>query len=202
MFAELHRSLGLRALNLEGFLRGNQADYIHDLVANKPSIRTVLEIGFNAGHSSYVFLAVRPDVHVVSFDLGEHGYVSAAKDFIDKKFPGRHQLVIGDSTFTVPRYRVSNPEAAFDLAFIDGGHDYAVARADLRNCKPLVVRDGLVVMDDLLAWKSWGAGPMRAWIEACDEGVVTQVELVQDGRRVDSVQRKSRTAAWGLGCYS
>lgn len=202
MFAELHRSLGLQSLGLEGFLRHDQADYLHELIVDNSTIRTVLEIGFNAGHSSYVFLAARPDVQVVSFDLGEHGYVSAAKDFIDKKFPGRHQLVLGDSTVTVPRYRQSNTDAAFDLAFIDGGHDYAVARADLSNCQPLVVREGLVVIDDLLEWKSWGVGPVRAWTEARDEGMVTQLELVQDGQRVDTVHRKAATAAWGLGRYN
>lgn len=201
-FAELHRSLGLQVLGLEGFLRQDQADYLHELVVNNPSIRTVLEIGFNAGHSSYVFLAARPDIQVVSFDLGEHGYVSAAKDFIDKKFAGRHQLVLGDSTVTVPKYRQSNPAAVFDLAFVDGGHDYAVARTDLRNCHPLVAREGLVVMDDLLEWKSWGVGPARAWTEVCDEGIVTQLELVQDGQRVDALRRKSATAAWGLGRYN
>ena len=202
MFAELHRSLGLQVLGLEGFLRLDQAHYLHNLVVRDPAVRTVLEIGFNAGHSSFVFLEARPDVQVISFDLGEHGYVSAAREFIDKRFPGRHQLVLGDSTVTVPQYRLANPDAAFDLAFVDGGHDYDVAIADLRNCQPLVVKDGLVVMDDLLAWRSWGIGPVRAWTEVCEEGLVTPVELIQDGRVVANVQRKSATAAWGLGRYT
>lgn len=201
MFAELHRSLGWQVLGLEGFLRLDQANYLHNLVAENPSVHTVLEIGFNAGHSSYVFLEARPDVQVVSFDLGEHAYVSAAKDFIDKKFPGRHQLVLGDSTVTVPQYRQTYPEALFDLAFVDGGHDYEVAIADLRNCQQLVARNGLVVMDDLLPWKTWGIGPTRAWAEVAQEGLVTSLELIQDGQQVESVRKKSATAAWGLGRY-
>jgi predicted O-methyltransferase YrrM len=202
MFAELHRALGWQVLGLEGFLRLDQASYLHNLIVRNPNVHTVLEIGFNAGHSSYVFLEARPDVRVLSFDLGEHGYVSAAKAFIDKKFPGRHELVLGDSTIMVPQYRAEHPEAVFDLAFIDGGHDYDVASADLRNCHPLVATDGLVVMDDLLDWKSWGTGPTRAWAEVCDEGTVTAMELVQDGQLVDSVRRKAATAAWGLGRYN
>jgi predicted O-methyltransferase YrrM len=202
MFAELHRSLGWQVLGLEGFLRLDQASYLHNLLVHNPSVRTVLEIGFNAGHSSYVFLEARPDVQVVSFDLGEHGYVSAAKEFIDKKFPGRHQLVMGDSTVTVPQFRERCPDAVFDLAFVDGGHDYEVAIADLRNCQPLVAAGGLVVMDDLLEWKSWGIGPTRAWTEVSEEGLVTPLELVQDGKQVETVRRKSATAAWGLGRYA
>jgi hypothetical protein len=202
MFAELHRTLGVQVLGLEGFLRLDQAHYLHNLVVRNPGVHTVLEIGFNAGHSSFVFLEARPDVQVVSFDLGEHGYVSSAKDFIDKRFPGRHQLVLGDSTVTVPQYRQANPEAAFDLTFVDGGHDYPVAIADLRNCQPLAAPDGLVVMDDLLHWRSWGVGPVRAWDEVCAEGIVTPIELVQDGQVVPAVTRKSATAAWGLGRYN
>jgi predicted O-methyltransferase YrrM len=202
MFAELHRSLGWQVLGLEGFLRLDQANYLHDLIVQNPSVRTVLEIGFNAGHSSYVFLEARPDVQVVSFDLGEHGYVSAAKEFIDKKFPGRHQLVVGDSTVTVPQFQLTYPDAVFDLAFVDGGHDYEVAIADLRNCQRLVAPGGLVVMDDLLEWRSWGIGPTRAWAEAAQEGLVTPLELVQDGEHVETVRRKPATAAWGLGRYA
>jgi predicted O-methyltransferase YrrM len=201
MFADLHRSLGLRVLNLEGFLRLDQAHYLHNLVARNPSLHTVLEIGFNAGHSSFVFLEARPDIQVVSFDLGEHSYVTYAKEFIDKRFPGRHELVLGDSTVTVPQYAARNPEAKFDLAFVDGGHDYPVALADLRNCQQLVQPGGLVIMDDMLWWRSWGAGPVRAWDELTEAGIVSPVELVQDGQVVSEIQRKPATAAWALGRY-
>jgi|SRR3984957_3683773 len=202
MFADLHRSLGFRVLNLEGFLRLDQAHYLHNLIIREPSVRTVLEIGFNAGHSSFVFLAARPDIQVVSFDLGEHSYVTQAKEFIDKRFPGRHELVLGDSTITVPQFRARNPEARFDLAFVDGGHDYPVAVADLNNCRELVRAGGLVVMDDMLWWRSWGAGPVRAWNEACAAGVVSPDELVQDGQVVSEIVRKPATAAWALGRYN
>jgi SAM-dependent methyltransferase len=201
MFADLHRSLGLRVLNLEGFLRLDQAHYLHNLIARDPSLRTVLEIGFNAGHSSFVLLAARPDIRVVSFDLGEHSYVTPAKEFIDSRFPGRHELVLGDSTVTVPEFAARNPAGRFDLAFVDGGHDYSVAVADLRNCQQLVRPGGLVILDDMLWWRSWGAGPVRAWDELCDAGIVEHVELVQDGQVVSEVRRKPATAAWALGRY-
>lgn len=201
-FADLHRSIGLPLLGLEGYSRPQESHYFRQLIIERPEIQSVLEIGFNAGHSSYVFLDARPDVRVVSFDLGEHGYVRRAKRFIDAKFPGRHELVLGDSTVTVPRYRAEHPDALFDLAFVDGGHDYSVASADLRNCRELACPDGLVIMDDLLEWTAWGTGPARAWAEACNEGIVTAIELVQDGQRVTSVNRKASTGAWALGRYS
>lgn len=202
MFAGLHRSLGWRMLSIEGFLRPEQARYFRELLVANPGIRRVLEIGFNAGHSSYVFLNARPDVHVTSFDLGEHGYVSAAKQFIDRDFPGRHELVLGDSTITVPQYRPAGSLDRFDLAFIDGGHEYGVAAADLRNCRQLMAPGGLVVIDDLLHWRNWGSGPARAWSEACGQGLVAPIELLQDGQRVESARKKAYTAVWALGRYS
>jgi Methyltransferase domain len=201
MFGELHRSLGWRMVTMEGYLKQQQADYFSTFLATTPSVKTILEVGFNAGHSSYVFLNARPDIRVLSFDLGEHRYVSAAKTFIDKKFPGRHELVLGDSTVAVPRYLATHPDSRFDLAFVDGGHDYKVASADLHNCRNLA-RGAFVVMDDLLGWTSWGAGPVQAWAEACSAGLVNAIQLIQDGRPVKSVRQKAATAAWALGRYS
>jgi hypothetical protein len=39
-----------------------------------------LEIGFNAGHSAEVFLKNNKDLILTSFDLGEHNYVTTAKN--------------------------------------------------------------------------------------------------------------------------
>jgi predicted O-methyltransferase YrrM len=200
-FAELHRSIGWQMLMIEGHLKQEQANYLHRLLRENQSVKSVFEIGFNAGHSSYVFLNTRPDVNVVSFDIGEHGYVSAAKEFIDSKFPGRHELVLGDSRSTLPRYRREHPDSFFDLVFVDGGHDYEIACADLRNCQTLAAANAFVVMDDLLDWKSWGLGPVKAWEEAQRDGLVRQMELVQDGSSVGTVRRKLTTAAWALGRY-
>ena len=130
--------------------------FFRRLLAENPSITRILRIGFNAGHSSYVFLGARPDITVVSFDLGEHAFVAKAKAFMDGKFPGRHTLVLGDSRETIPRYSAEHRSATFDLIFIDGDHDhdYDVAVADLLNCRAMARPSGLVVMDDLRSWET------------------------------------------------
>jgi predicted O-methyltransferase YrrM len=158
------------------------------------------EIGFNIGLSSYAFLSMCPDVHLVSFDLGEHRSVAAAKRLIDKRFPGRHTLVLGDSTQTVPNYAKSHPDVRFDMVFIDGGHDYDVAHADLDNMRALSTENTVVVMDDVTHWKPWGVGPAAVWEEAVRSGRVLQEEVYQDGRRVD-VLNPPGTRAWAKGRY-
>jgi predicted O-methyltransferase YrrM len=199
-FGSLHRSLGLRALKIEGFLAREQADWFGRLLAANPAITRIVEIGFNAGHSSCVFLGAREDVTVVSFDLGAHGYVTRAKQYVDRTFPGRHTLVIGDSRETVPQYHAEHHTAVFDLAFVDGGHDYDVARADLAHILPMVDPSGLIIMDDLLPWKTFGCGPDRAWTEATQHRTITELALLQDGRTVSAVQRKAITSVWAVGC--
>jgi predicted O-methyltransferase YrrM len=198
-FGKLHRNLGWRALRIEGFLGREQGAWFARLLAANAGITRIVEVGFNAGHSSCVFLGARDDITVVSFDLGAHGYVARAKQYVDATFPGRHTLVVGDSRETLPAYRADHPAAAFDLAFVDGGHDYDVARADLANILPLIRPSGLIVMDDLTPWRTYGAGPYRAWSEAKQRGLISELELLQDGRTVPAIQRRAQTTAWGVG---
>ncbi len=55
---------------------------------------------------------------MASFDLVEHGYTTVDKKIVDKKFPGRHTVIAGDSTKTVPEFTRQNPDARFDLPTI------------------------------------------------------------------------------------
>jgi len=152
-------------------------DQINDLaqLAASPSVKNIMEIGFNAGHSTNVFLSVNSEAKVTSFDIGQHDYVHAAKKYIDATFPNRHTLILGDSTVTVPQFQ---NDVKFDLIFIDGGHDYEIAMADLKNCKALAHEDTVVVLDDTIfvaGWEApWTVGPTRAWLEMLQEGQVEE----------------------------
>lgn len=153
----------------------------------------ILEIGFNAGHSAEMFLSVYPDTVLLSFDLGAMPAVSIGKRFIDNRYAGRHALVIGDSTHSVPAFTALTPEAQFDFLFIDGGHSYEVACADIRNCARLAGPGALVAMDDTVFTPGWEQpytiGPTRAWLNAVREGTV-----VEYGREDYSI---GRGMAWG-----
>ncbi|MCA9335131.1 class I SAM-dependent methyltransferase [Candidatus Saccharibacteria bacterium] len=170
----------------EGSADEAELNYLAGL-AQQPGVKRIAEIGFNAGMSSYAFLYANPDATVVSFDLGEYDYGPPAKDIIDEEFPGRHELIFGDSTKTVLEYHAAHPEEKFDLIFIDGGHDYETARADIRNMRKLAAENAIVVTDDLTPWLAWGEGPHRAWTEAIEWGVIEQDEIVKDGEVVDEI---------------
>jgi predicted O-methyltransferase YrrM len=153
----------------------------------------VMEIGFNAGHSADVFLQNNPTLTLTSFDLGYHKYVNTAKEYIDATYPNRHSLILGDSTVTVPKYINDNPDKVFDIIFIDGGHDYKIANADLENCMKLANKNTIVIMDDTMyrsEWEaSWTRGPTKTWIEHLNNGTITEIN------RVD--YSKGRGMSWG-----
>jgi hypothetical protein len=184
---------------LEGSASPEELLYLASM-ARRTRARLIGEIGFNAGYSAQAFLNANPDSEVISFDLVEHGYTKVAKKLVDAKFPGRHTLIEGDSTKTVPAFLRQNPGLAFDLVFIDGGHSYEVARADIQNIMPLCHPKTAVIIDDLTPWHRWGKGPAKAWSEAIRDGIIQQDELFKDGKAVEKIAPPGRRV-WALGRY-
>jgi predicted O-methyltransferase YrrM len=200
MKRQIRTSLWLRGRPpLEGSTSPEELLYLA-MTAKRTDAKIIGEIGFNAGFSTNAFLGSSRDSHVVSFDLVEHGYTRAAKRLVDQKFPGRHTLIAGDSTVNVPEYARKNPDLRFDLVFIDGGHEYEIAKADIMNMMPMCTASTAVIIDDLTPWLRWGEGPTRAWMEAIEGGFVRQEELFKDGLPVSAIEPPGKRV-WALGHY-
>jgi predicted O-methyltransferase YrrM len=158
-------------------------------LVSRPNVKRILEIGFNTGFSTEIFLSTNPECTVVSFDLCEWDYVKKAKNYIDYKFPHRHTMIFGDSTETVAKYANDNPNNKFDLIFIDGGHKYEIAKADMLNCHKLADTHTILVVDDTMfvpeGMAPWMEGPTKVWKESVESGLITTEE--------------SRNYKWGKG---
>lgn len=150
-------------------------------LTNKPNIN-VMEIGFNAGHSADVFLKNNNTLTLTSFDLGGHAYVPVGKEFIDAAYPNRHTLICGDSTITIPEYINNNKDKKFDVIFIDGGHEYDIAKADMENCFHLAHKDTIVVLDDTMFKTEWvqayTIGPTRTWVEHIQQNKIVELKRI------------------------
>lgn len=173
-------------LNNKGYkyFEGNCQDIpeqVDDLIKliNKSNIVNVLEIGFNAGHSAEIFLENNENLTLTSFDLGTHNYVNIAKEYIDLTYPNRHNLIIGDSRITIPEYIKNNKDTKFDIIFIDGGHDYDIAKSDMENCFHLAHKDTIVILDDTIFTNGWeqsyNIGPTRTWIEHLQQNKIIEL---------------------------
>ena len=153
------------------------ADLIH--LTSQPNVK-IMEIGFNAGHSAEVFLKNNPSATLLSFDLGVHKYIGEAKRYIDFMYPNRHKLIIGDSTQMVPHFTKNNEGAKFDIIFIDGGHQYEIAKQDLDNCFKLAHKDTIVILDDTIFTRGWEQeytiGPTQTWTEHLLENTIIELE--------------------------
>jgi predicted O-methyltransferase YrrM len=182
----------------EGGASVAEATYLRDLTVSAKAVR-VAEIGFNVGFSSIAFLESSPEVDVVSFELDRRTAVELAKRFVDERYPGRHEIVIGNSVETVPAYAESHG-APFDLVFVDGGHEYETARADIVNAGRIAKSGALIVVDDVIPWYPWGVGPHQAWQEAVESGLVEPMESIVDGRVVEVIEEPG-DRAWVAGRF-
>ena len=165
--------------NFEGYSQ-QIPQQVEDLIklTNKPNIN-VMEIGFNAGHSAEIFLRNNENLILTSFDLGIHDYVTVGKEYIDAAYPNRHTLILGDSRTTIPIYVENNKDTKFDLIFIDGGHEYEIAKKDMENCFFLAHKDTIIVMDDTMYTNGWEEpytiGPTRTWMEYLEEKKIIEL---------------------------
>jgi len=156
-------------------------EQVKDLInlVNNEEIKEVMEIGFNGGHSAELFLKNNININLTSFDLGRYAYVEVGKEYIDKTYPERHKLILGDSTKTIPQFINNNKDKKFDLIFIDGGHLYEIAKSDMDNCYLLAHKNTIVAVDDIVnnkkLIKNWNIGPTRSWNEYLQNNKITEL---------------------------
>ena len=104
----------------------------------------ILEVGFNAGHSTLIYLIANDTSTIQLFDLNDHKYTEKCFEILNNHFPGRLSIVYGDSTKTIKTFK----NGLFDMIHIDGGHTRTIAEQDFFNCKRLSSSSGVVIVDD------------------------------------------------------
>jgi len=134
--------------------------------------RRIMEIGTRNGGSLIDLLSVYPDyqgVSVVCFDIWREigGPGAVRRNLRLMNIPDcLARFVSGDSLKTVPAYKLSHPNAAFDYILVDGCHEAPAARVDLANVVDLLAPGGVIVFDDigphgyrlLEVWRDFQAG--------------------------------------------
>ena len=111
-------------------------------------VKTVCATGFNAGHSTLLWLLANPSLKVYSFDLNTHPCTAPMAEYMKKRFPDRFTITFGDSTETLPVFRRDNPDVKCDLMIADGGHTVEVASADFENFYQMSNKKNIVFYDN------------------------------------------------------
>ena len=150
----------------------------------KSTVRTVCELGFNAGHTSLIFLETLPHARVLSFDLGDIPWARWSAALLNATHGDRFEYIMGDSAKTVPAFKLANPDTECDLLLIDGGKDYALRKADLKNLRSLSKAGATLLFDEVcqedcargtnqsgICRTCWG-GCSRAYADASRAGLI------------------------------
>jgi predicted O-methyltransferase YrrM len=143
--------------------------------AKSPTVKTICEIGFNAGHSAAVMLVANPNAHLVAFDTLQYEYSKTTSALMKELFPDRFTLIVGDSAETLPQFRQENPDFKCDLIAIDGDHTYEGVLDDLYNMREMASCRNFVLADDT-GFESVN----RAWQQAKNEDVLHQMHCMMD----------------------
>jgi hypothetical protein len=86
-------------------------------------VRVMAEIGFNGGHSAATLLTTFPHAFLYEFDMCAHPYSNESISWIKQRFPGRVEIICGDSTKTLPQFIANqNGKVMLDFVHVDGGH--------------------------------------------------------------------------------
>jgi predicted O-methyltransferase YrrM len=150
---------------------------ILDVVENH-KIESILEIGFNCGHGTELFLSYKDNTSVTSFSI-VRGNLKFGKAYINAKYPNRFTQILGPSQDTIPKYTENNPNKKFDLIFIDGAHWEPIPYQDLHNCRLLAHENTIIIFDDVIYsshnMKNWNMYPTKVWKDAIQSNYVTEL---------------------------
>ncbi|ELU04771.1 hypothetical protein CAPTEDRAFT_186058 [Capitella teleta] len=170
---------GVRLEGHSGQIQEQQMVYVK--LAQLPFVRTICETGFNAGHSTLIWLASRNGTKVYSFDLGNHKYAKKMAEHLQSKYPGRLTVTWGDSTKSLPEFRKSHPEVKCDLLIVDGGHSVPIATADFVNLRKMANAGNLVVFDDYPTKRGNGKRLASVWESQVRSGTLAEQYACEKG---------------------
>ena len=138
---------------------------------------TILEIGFNAGHSACMWLTRSPNVKLTSIDISTCESTNAGAKYVSETFGDRFNFICHDSRTVYEKIK----DQQFDLVIVDGGHSEEDCYSDLQLAKKLGAK--YIVVDDVMR------------VEAVKNAVN---RFIMEG---EIIGVKMWAVAWGVGLY-
>jgi hypothetical protein len=171
-------------------------------VAASPAVRRICEVGFNAGHSTALWLSANPTATIDTFDLfslHQHGFKTPNLHLLQRLFPGRITAHAGDSLKMIPAASLSAP---CDLVHVDGRHSYLNTLWDAVNFMRKAHPSALYLFDDQCDPRKCSgpnadvaAQPSLATCDMVEVGLLEPVTAVLEGNRQFALFRQNGTHA-------
>lgn len=171
-------------------------------VAASPAVRHICEVGFNAGHSTALWLSANPTATIDIFDLfSPHltGFKAPNLRLLQRLFPGRIAVHAGDSLKMIPAASLSAP---CDVVHVDGRHSYSNTLWDAINFMRKAHPSALYLFDDQCdPLKCSGpnadvaAQPSLATCDMVEVGLLEPVAAILEGNRQFALFRQNGTHA-------
>jgi len=113
---------------------------------NEFRFKKFLEIGFHAGFTNTILKKIFNFQEIVAIDIID-GPVNGSAFRANLRFKNL-TLICNDST---SQYSIDNARklGPFDLIFIDGNHDYEIAKKDFENYKEMISDNGVIALHDI-----------------------------------------------------
>lgn len=163
-----------------------QVDFYYR-VASSPHVRTVCEVGFNAGHSTALWLVANPTLRVMSFDVMQHRFSNSVLAHLKSLFPNRIVMHVGSSANTI---RSAPPfPSPCDVVHVDGQHSYEYTVRDGLSLLRRAAPHALFLFDDQCDPGNCTAPTLTAGLPSvatCDlvhGGVLTPLKTFYAGHR-------------------
>lgn len=119
--------------------------------AGEHELRTICEIGFNAGLSAELLLA-HNNASLHEFDILENPWSRAVMATFNALHPGRMSMHAGDTSCTVRRALRGGhgkPDTLCDRFFVDGDHSEPQVTNDFHAALRFTRPGGLIMIDDV-----------------------------------------------------
>lgn len=130
----------------EKIRNGEEIDSVrNNLYSLAKSAINIIQIGFNAGHSSALFFDSNPTCNIVAFDLFNHAYTEPCSNYLSFNQRLKLKMVKGNTLDTLSLYET---DQIMDLIHFDGGQQPEVIKNDLDKCKIFSDERTFLVIDD------------------------------------------------------
>ena len=110
-------------------------------------VHQICEVGFNAGHTSLLWLEAMPTARVTAFDMGDMAYAAKQAALLKRAYGNRFEVVWGSSSETVPAH-APRLRRTCDVVFLDGGKAEELRLADLKNFQNWSTKGALLLFDE------------------------------------------------------